>query len=268
MKDKNVLNVGPLPETAADFDAAAGLAAGLGDLVAFGEPDQGRIDYPALAVSPVFRRYQAETSRLRQYDPGVMETLEERLAFWINLYNGLVLHGVVALGIAESIKEVPDFYCRIGYDVGGQVFSPDDIRHGILRGNHRQPYGLFQPFADSDPRCIHVIDPPDPRIHFALAGACRSCPAFSVYDPQHLGEQLDLAASRFINSPQVEIVPRKNLLILSSVFKWYRADFGGHEGMVDILIRYLDHGEGKDFLIERGLAAEVTWLDYDWRLNS
>ncbi len=268
MKDKNVLNRAPLAETVANTDVAAWLAASLRDLAVFSELDQGRIDYPALAVSPAFHRFQAETARLRQYDPGDLGSLEEKLAFWINLYNGLVLHGVAALGIVESIKDVPDFYSRIGYEIGGEVFTPDDIRHGILRGNIRQPYGLFQPFADSDPRCIHVIDPPDPRIHFALSGACRSCPAFAVYDPEHLLEQLDLAASRFINSPQVEIVPRKNLVFLSPLFKWYRADFGGHEGMIDILIRYLDHGQAKDFLIERGLAAEVAWLDFDWRLNS
>jgi hypothetical protein len=268
MKDKTVLNEGPWPETADNPDLAAWLASGVKSLAVFGELDQGRIDYPALAASPGFRRFQDETARLRQYDPGALESLEERLAFWINLYNGLVLHGVSALGIAESIKEVPDFYSRIGYDVGGEFFTPDDIRHGILRGNRRQPYGLFQPFADSDPRCIHIIDPPDPHIHFALSGACRSCPAFAVYEPRSLREQLDLAATRFINSPQVEIVPHKNLLILSPLFKWYRADFGGHEGMIDILIRYLNHGQAKDFLIERGLAAEVAWLDFDWRLNA
>jgi hypothetical protein len=268
MKDKKVLNRGPLPETVENPDVAAWLAAGLGELAVVGEPDRGRVDYPALVASPVFRRFQAETARLRQYDPGDLGSLEERLAFWINLYNGLVLHGVAALGIAESLKEVPDFFSRIGYDVGGEVFTPDDIRHGILRANQRQPYGLFQPFADGDPRCIHVIDPPDPRIHFALSGACRSSPRFAVYDPRGLREQLDRAASRFINSPQVEIVPRKNLLFLSPLFKWYRLDFGGYEGMIDLLIRYMDHGQAKDFLIERGLGAEVTWLDFDWRLNT
>ena len=63
-------------------------------------------------------------------------------------------------------------------------------------------------------------------------------------------------------------MPRKNLLFLSPLFKWYRLDFGGYEGMIDLLIRYMDHGQAKDFLIERGLGAEVTWLDFDWRLNT
>jgi len=37
--------------------------------------------------------------------------------------------------------------------------------------------------------------------------------------------------------------------------------------VIDTLIRYLDHGEAKDFLILRGLAADVEWKDYDWHLN-
>jgi hypothetical protein len=268
MKDKKVLNGGLEPETAEISCAAAWLASGLRDLAAFGEPDRGRIDYAALAKSPGFRRFEAETARLRNYDPERLGSLEERLAFWINLFNGLVLHGVVALGITESITEVPDYYSLIAYDVGGEIYTPDDIRHGILRGNRRQPYGLFQSFADNDPRCIYIIDPPDPRIHFSLAGACRSCPDPAVYDPRYIREQLHLAASRFINSPQVEILPRENKLVLSPLFKWYRGDFGGHEGMIDTLIRYLDHGQEKDFLIRRGLGAEVAWLEFDWRLNT
>lgn len=85
--------------------------------------------------------------------------------------------------------------------------------------------------------------------------------------PTHTPE-LGVAAAGFINGPELEIRPGENLLRLSPpIFKWYRPDIGGHEGVIDTLIRYFDHGGEKDFLIARGMAADVEGKEYDWRLN-
>lgn len=146
-------------------------------------------------------------------------------------------------------------------------FTPDDIEHGVLRGNRRPTHGLFRPFGEQDPRLACVIEPPDPRIHFTLVCASCSCPAINFYQPERIEAQLNVAAAGFINGSGVDILPRENLVRLSPTFKWYRPDFGGHEGVIDTLIRHLDHGVKKDFLLERGMGADVEWMEYDWRLN-
>lgn len=233
----------------------------------FFDPQRGRIDYAALRGSEAYRRYAEDTLLLRAFAPHRLESREEKLAFWVNLYNALVIHGVIELGIRDSVREEPHFFRAIGYRVGDLLFTPDDIEHGILRGNRRHPHGLFEPFSAADPRHPLIVEPPDPRIHFALFCASASCPPISFYTPERIGQQLDLAAAGFVNGPEVEVVPSANLLRLSPIFKWYRVDFGGHEGVVDTLIRYLDHGNGKDFLLERGMGADVEWKEYDWRLN-
>lgn len=268
MSEQLILNGGPAPETTPKLDVAAHLRRDINRLKAeFYDLDRGRVDYDAMRQSEAYRQYVADTALLRNYDLASLGSREEQLAFWINLYNTLVIHGVIALGIRESVKEEPHFFTRIGYLIGGLTFSPDDIEHGILRGNHRPPHGLFHPFAGDDPRLGHVVDPPEPRIHFTLVCASSSCPPINFYTSERIDEQLDVAAAGFINGPEVEILPRENLLRLSPIFKWYRPDFGGHDGVIDILIRYLDHGEAKGFLILRGLAVDVEWKDYDWRLN-
>ncbi len=78
---------------------------------------------------------------------------------------------------------------------------------------------------------------------------------------------LDLAAAGFINGPEVEILPERDLLRLSPIFNWYSADFGGRKGIVDLLIRYVEPGRERDFLLERGSRARIEWKEYDWRLN-
>ncbi len=266
--DKIILNDSPASEKALELDVAAHLRSDINRLKGeFYDLDHGKVDYAAMRDSEAYRQYVADAALLDRYDLASLESREDRLAFWINIYNTLVIHGVIELQVKQSVKEVRDFFTRICYRVGGMVFAPDDIEHGILRGNRRPPHGLFHRFSRDDHRTEHLVLPADPRIHFTLVCASSSCPPINYYRPEHLDNQLDLAAAGFINGPEVEILPQENLLRLSPIFKWYRPDFGGQEGVVDTLIRYLDMGEKKDFLIERGLAADIEWKDYDWRLN-
>ncbi len=268
MARQRILNSGEIPAKAPELDVAAHLRSDINRLKSeFYDLEGGRVDYPAMRESDAYRQYVTDTALLRNYDLNLLSSREEKLAFWINIYNSLVIHGVIELQIRETVKELPSFFSDICYQIGGMCFSPDDIEHGILRGNHRPPHGLFHPLDSSDKRLRYVIDPPDPRIHFTLVCASSSCPPINFYTPERIDEQLDVAASGFINGSEVEILSRERLLRISPIFKWYRSDFGGYDGVIDTLIRYLDHGENKDFLIERGLAADVEWKDYDWHLN-
>lgn len=60
-----------------------------------------------------------------------------RRCLFLNLYNALTVHAVAAAAAERplaSVAEVPGFWRRFAYDVGGEVFSLDDIEHGVLRG--------------------------------------------------------------------------------------------------------------------------------------
>jgi hypothetical protein len=263
-----ILNSGSLPESKPDLDIAAHLRSNINSLKGeFYDLERGRVDYGAMRDSDAFRQYSACTGFLREFDLSRLANLAERLAFWVNLYNTLAIHGIIELGIKETVKEVSGFFGKIGYLIGGMTFTPDDIEHGILRGNRRTYFGLFRPFSSGDPRLLHIIDPPDPRIHFTLVCASASCPPINFYTPEKIEQQLDIAASNFINSPEVEILPESNIMQLSSIFRWYSADFGGQKGVVEILVRYLDQGNARDFLISEGKKVKIQWKPYDWQLN-
>lgn len=268
MSERMILNDSPAPDTPAQHDVAAHLRRDINRLKAeFYDLERGRVDYPAMRRSEAYLQYAADAALLREFDPVRLARREEQLAFWINIYNTLVIHGVIELQIRDSVKEEPHFFSRVCYEIGGMAYSADEIEHGLLRGNRRPPHGFFHPLSADDPKLEYVLDPPEPRIHFTLVCASSSCPPINFYTPERIEEQLEVAAAGFINGPEVKVLPRENLLRLSPIFKWYRPDFGGHDGVMDTLIRYLDHGEAKDFLIERGLAADVEWKEYDWRLN-
>lgn len=264
-----VLNEAPPSGGESGADVAARLKEDIHRLKGeFYDPETGGVDYAALRSSEAYRRYAADTALLSRFDLRALKSREERLAFWINLYNALVIHGVTALEIRESVREEPRFFRAVAYRVGSLTFTPDDIEHGILRGNRHPPHGILRPFSRSDPRFSLVVEPPDPRIHFALVCGSVSCPPIRFYTPEGIDRQLDLAAAGFVNGPAVEVLPERDLLRLSPIFRWYIHDFGGREGVMDFLIRYRDRGEVRDFLIARGLAAEVEWQKYDWSLNA
>jgi len=268
MSKITALNSGPLPSVGPGIDIAAHLRSDMNRLKGeFYDLERGKVDYTAMRDSAAYRDYVTCTALLREFDPGQLGGREENLAFWINLYNTLVIHGIIELNIRESVKEGPGFFHRTGYLIGGLVFTPDDIEHGILRGNHRPFHRLFKPFSASDPRLALCIDPPDPRIHFTLVCASSSCPPINFYVPERIEQQFETAAAGFINGPEVEMVPEHNLMRLSPIFHWYAPDFGGRSGIVATLVRYLDPGEKKVFVQDHGSKARIEWKDYDWRLN-
>jgi hypothetical protein len=201
-------------------------------------------------------------------DLGLLTRREERIAFWINLYNVIVIHGVIALGVMNSVKEYWNFFRGIYYQVGNYAFTPDDIEHGLLRGNRRPPYSLFKRFGSNDPRLKYIVQPLDPRIHFTLVCGSASCPFIDVYTPDNLEWELDTAAKSFINSSSVALDRAQNSLSLSSIFKWYAPDFGADQSArLRFIAAFLDNAEDRAFIEEHAGNLKVSYQPYDWRLN-
>jgi hypothetical protein len=249
-------------------DIAPALMASIGEMKEkFYNVRRGIVDYQAMADSAEYRDYRDMAAQLRDCDLHTLSTTQEKKAFWINLYNTVVVHGIVALGIKASVREVPDFFKRVSYGIGDMTFSAEDMEHGILRANSRPPYRPLPPFLWGDLRREHALECIDPRIHFALVCGSRSCAPIRFYNAEALNEQLDTAAKNFINSSEVLIVPEESKVFLSQIFKWYKNDFGGKRRIFHFLLQYLHDNEKSRFLMENMERIAVEYLFYDWNLN-
>lgn len=234
---------------------------------AFFKTDAGRIAYEEMADSRLYQRYAQKSRELQDFDLAVLKTRADRIAFWVNLYNVLVIHGVIELGVRNSVKEVTRFFRRIGYRIDGLEFTADDIEHGILRGNHRFPGSLIHPFGDEDPRRKQVIEPLDPRIHFALVCASLTCPPIEVYSAETLDEDLEISGRTFLNAA-VRIDREEKVVRLPKVFQWYGDDFGNAEAdYIRFAAPYMFREEDREHLEKEAENLAVEYLDYDWRLN-
>ncbi|MEM7660392.1 MAG: DUF547 domain-containing protein [Bacteroidota bacterium] len=198
----------------------------------------GKIDYASLKASPTELQQlidQIATVELKGQTP------EVRKAFLINAYNLLVIQGVVTAYPIESPQEVPSFFDRKAYVVGGKKYS--------LNGLEKE--WAFKEF-------------PDARLHFALVCGANGCPPIrpEAYFPELLETQLDQQAKLALNDPAfVQIDHMEKTIGYSQIFRWYKSDFveGGEE-----LSTYVNQYR------ETPLPAgyETTFYEYDWTVNA
>lgn len=204
------------------------------------------------AVAPIEEAARA----LWHVTPNELQDDATRIAFFLNLYNVLVLHGAAALGVRSSVLEEPSFFSAIAYRVGDAILTPDRIEHGLLRKNavhlgHRT-------LPSSDPAHAFAPSRVEPRIHAALVCASESCPPIAFYEPTRLDAQLDLAMRHFVNA-QVRVEGRRAHLPL--VFGHYAADFGGEEGAFELVRAHAE----PPLAAALGGARTIVYDPWDWR---
>ncbi|EFN52965.1 hypothetical protein CHLNCDRAFT_137357 [Chlorella variabilis] len=238
-----------------------------------------KVNYRALKADPAFAEFAAATAELQKVDLSGLATREQRMAFFINIYNALVVHALVVFGAADSSLSRLKWFDSISYLIGGRRWSSNDVEHGVLRGNAPSPASLFAllgkpqwagaTFKAGDPRAALAVKPVDPRIHFALNCGAASCPPIRIYTPESLDFGLAAAASAFC---EVQVDKAAGELELSMILKWYGPDFGSKAQLLQFLVQYLPPGPQADLKeLLAGRSAEdvkLRYRPYDWTTNS
>jgi hypothetical protein len=211
--------------------------------------DDGLVDYRRWKANDA-RRLKAYLAIFSFVNPEQLADRSERLAFWINAYNALTVDAILHFYPLKSIK---DKVSRVvGYNVwddyrmsvGGTEYSLNDIEHKVLRPMQ------------------------EPRIHFAIVCASKSCPVLrnEAYTSTHLDAQLDDATRGFFASPRgLRLDPEAGRASLSSILKWFAEDFGTDEERRDFVARYAPTPAARNLL--RSPDVKIGYLTYDWGLN-
>lgn len=77
---------------------------------------------------------------------------DEKLAFFLNLYNAMAIHAVIRVGHPGGMIDRRAFFSEFQYIVGGYSYSLSGIKDGILGSNRRAPFALMKPFPSGDRR--------------------------------------------------------------------------------------------------------------------
>ena len=208
-----------------------------------------RVDYAAWTrTAPDRAALRGYIDALSALDPPRL-TRDEQFAFWANLYNALTLDVVLQVYPVASIRQIRPTLLSIGpwqktvARVAGVDLSLNAIEQDILRKGWR-----------------------DPRVHYAVNCASGSCPNLPLraWRGAGLSEALDAAARAYVNHPRGVRFDGEALTV-SSIYKWYKADFGGSDaGVIAHLARY-----AADPLRERlASTRRISHDHYDWSLNA
>ena len=165
----------------------------------------------------------------------------EKLAFWINVYNASTIDQVLRNYPCASIKDIEKgkvWDKPLPYTFGSKSISLNEIEH----------QKLIQQFND-------------PRIHFAINCAAVSCPKLSniAFTAQNAHQLLNTQTILFINNIDFNSF-KNNKIMLSQIFNWYKTDFIKTDGSVLAFIN-------KYTKIKINESAPINYMDYNWGLN-
>ena len=232
--------------------------------------DGRKVNYKGISTSSDFDVYKTKTKELQRVQV-TTASREEKLAFFINIYNALVIHANVVLGPPKGLWQRYKFFNTVKYIIGGHSYSLQDIENGVLRSN-RKGVGMFtRPFSKSDPRFKVALETHEPLIHFALVCGAKSCPPIKTYSVDGIYEQLKLAAEAFLEGDDgITIDMKKKHIKLSKILGWYQEDFGKNKDEVlHWILNHMPEGSKKSNLSElvSDKSYKLSYLEYNWGTN-
>ncbi|KAI5081809.1 hypothetical protein GOP47_0001552 [Adiantum capillus-veneris] len=173
----------------------------------------------------MLRNFRSMVEKLERVDPSQLKH-NEKLAFWINIYNALIMHAYLAYGIPRNNLKRMSVLQKASYKVGGHTINAHTIEHYILRCNFHRPsqwlQNLLSPvlkLKSGDGRRAFAIDRVEPLICFALCCGGRSDPAVRVYTSKHVHGELETAMKEYLQA-SIGFQNSKRIL-LPKVLEWY-----------------------------------------------
>ncbi len=165
---------------------------------------------------------------------------KQQLAFYINAYNAWILHEALGKYPTRSVKDALfTFFTGRRIKVAGQETSFNALEKETIRSKFGEP-----------------------RVHFALNCASRSCPPLNreMFRGEKLDEQFEKLAKGYVNSEKgVAYSPQTKTAQLSKIFDWYKDDFKADGGALAFINKRRSTRIPND--------AKITFQDYDWSLN-
>lgn len=164
----------------------------------------------------------------------------EKKAFYINAYNLIVIYQVTKYYPLKSPLDQSGFFDKVKHMVAGES----------LTLNHLEIKKIILPYND-------------PRIHFALACAAKSCPPLASYAfvPDKLDAQLEERTKLAINdSNWLKVNNGEKKAYISKIFEWYQKDFTkAGMSVLEFINKYRKTAIPASY--------SLTYYEYDWGLN-
>ncbi|KAL7085741.1 hypothetical protein ACP275_14G297900 [Erythranthe tilingii] len=224
--------------------------------------DNETYNYAAIML----QKFRSLVKSLEIVDPKKMRR-EQKLAFWINIHNALVMHAYLAYGTQNYIKNTS--MVKASYNIGGHCLNAYDIQSYILgiKSHYSAPWhqAIFSPgkkFKTGTTKHDFAIEYPEPLVHFALCSGSHSDPAVRVYTAKNVFDDLKVAQKEFIQASVY--VHKQSKVYLPKILNHYAKDMS--LGMAELLEAVSGHIQGIQYKTIKKFAKNrpekyVYWLE-------
>ncbi|KAK3131218.1 hypothetical protein QOZ80_6BG0503620 [Eleusine coracana subsp. coracana] len=185
---------------------------------------QKQLEYAAESL----RKFRLFIEQLAEVNPIHLND-DAKLAFWINLYNALMMHAYLAYGVPRNDMKQFSLMQKAAYTIAGQSFSAAFIEYVILKmkpPSHRPQMALLlalQKIKVSEEQRKFCIEAPEPLLTFALSCGMYSSPAVKIYTANNVREELQDAQRDFIRASVG--VSRKGKLLVPKMLHCFSRGF-------------------------------------------
>ncbi|PRQ23516.1 putative ternary complex factor MIP1, leucine-zipper [Rosa chinensis] len=197
---------------------------------------------------------------------------EEKLAFWINVHNALVMHTFLTYGIPQNYSKRVSLPLKSAYNVGGHTISVDMIQRSILGCRLPRPgqwlrllFTMKTKFKAGDARKSYAIEQPEPLLHFALCSGSYSDPAVRMYTSKRVFEELETAKEEYIQS--TFLLHKEQKILLPKIVESFAKDSGlCSAGLVEMIERLLPNSERKSNpqCQQRRIWKAIDWIPHNF----
>ncbi|MCX7550904.1 DUF547 domain-containing protein [Xanthomarina sp. F2636L] len=194
----------------------------------------GEVNYQAIQIDQDL--LEASLKSFSKTKPESSWSKDETLAYWINAYNAFTIKLIIDNYPIKSIKDLKNPWDQKFIPIGKQSMSLNEIEHEILRKMN------------------------EPRIHFAIVCASKSCPKLlnKAYLPSKLDLQLTVATEDFLSDESKNNIS-KDQITISKIFKWFSEDFTQNGSLIEFLNKYTS--------VQISKKAKKKFMNYNWELN-
>ena len=180
-------------------------------------------------------------------------TPKERLAYWLNLYNLTTVSLIVGRYPVTSIRDLStDPFIRLNVFKRTQATT----RLGKVSLQDMEDVHLREAFKD-------------PRIHFAINCAARSCPPMrqEAFLGSRVDAQLEDQVRSFLTARRGITFESATRIQLSKIFDWFHKDFQSWPGGIPAFLQRHLPADSAGVIAKAGNTLRIDFDAYDWSLN-
>ncbi|XP_021738546.1 uncharacterized protein LOC110705034 [Chenopodium quinoa] len=184
-------------------------------------------------IEPMLHKYRLLVNKLDGVKPSKLNH-KEKLAFWINVHNALVMHAFLEYGVPQNKLKRVSLILKAAYSIGSHTISVSMIQDYILGNQLPHPGQWFhkllhlkKKFRTGDRRRMFAIDHCEPLCYFSLCCGSHSDPQIRIYTPQRVFQDLIAARDQYILS-NYRVHKEQNKILLPKIVESYAKESSLH----------------------------------------